>query len=42
MGATESDIENAMKTIWSNRYDAYSENRGKVSHSKVEMSYIGG
>ena len=42
MGATESDIENAMKTIWSNRDDAYSENRGKVSHSKVEMSYIGG
>ncbi len=42
MGATESDIQNAMKTIWSNRDDAYSENRGKVSHSKVEMSYIGG
>jgi len=42
MGATESDLQNAMKTIWSSRDDAYSENRGKVNHAKVEMSFIGG
>jgi len=42
MGASEEDIRIAISSIWKNRDDAYSENRGKMEHSKVEMSYIGG
>ena len=42
MGASAEDIRTAISSIWKNRDDAYSENRGKMEHSKVEMSYIGG
>jgi len=42
MGASDEDIRIAISSIWKNRDDAYSENRGKMEHSKVEMSYIGG
>ena len=31
-----------VKTIWSKRSDAYSEQRGEESKPKVEMSFIGG
>lgn len=42
MGANESDIAQAVRSIWQGRDDAYSELRGKVAVEKVEMSYIGG
>ena len=41
------EIANAIETVWTNRFDRYSELRGQKNHrelakSKVEMSYIGG
>ncbi|DAC19405.1 MAG TPA: radical SAM protein, partial [Candidatus Poseidoniales archaeon] len=42
MGANQNEISKAVKTIWSKRSDAYSEQRGEESKPKVEMSFIGG
>ena len=42
MGASKSQIADAVRNIWSKRNDAYSENRGKITDNKVEMSFIGG
>ena len=42
MGASEADIAKAVRTIWTDREDAYSELRGIVKQEKIEMSYIGG
>jgi cyclic pyranopterin phosphate synthase len=42
MGASKEQIAEAVRNIWSKRDDAYSENRGKISNDKVEMSFIGG
>ena len=42
MGANQNEISKAVKTIWSKRTDAYSEQRGEESKPKVEMSFIGG
>ncbi|HIF45940.1 MAG TPA: GTP 3',8-cyclase MoaA [Candidatus Poseidoniales archaeon] len=42
MGASKDDLSKAISTIWNGRSDAYSEQRGSVEHTKVEMSYIGG
>jgi cyclic pyranopterin phosphate synthase len=42
MGANQNEINRAVKTIWSKRTDAYSEQRGEESKPKVEMSFIGG
>ena len=42
MGASKQQIADAVRSIWSARDDAYSENRGKVVDEKVEMSFIGG
>lgn len=42
MGASKEQIAEAVRSIWSKRDDAYSENRGKISNDKVEMSFIGG
>ena len=42
MGASKNQIADAVRNIWSKRNDAYSENRGKITDNKVEMSFIGG
>ena len=42
MDASKDQIADAVRNIWSKRDDAYSENRGKYSNEKVEMSFIGG
>ena len=42
MGASKQQIADAVRSIWSARDDAYSENRGKAVDEKVEMSFIGG
>jgi cyclic pyranopterin phosphate synthase len=44
MGASQEQIGDAISSIWENRNDNYSEQRGKVETTKdrVEMSYIGG
>ena len=44
MDADESDLEEAISTIWSKRKDRYSEERTQINPSskKVEMSFIGG
>ena len=42
MGASKNQIAEAVRNIWSKRDDAYSENRGKITENKVEMSFIGG
>jgi hypothetical protein len=31
-----------VRTIWTKRDDAYSQNRGQIDEDKVEMSFIGG
>lgn len=44
-GATQSEIKAAVRSIWTDRHDAYSEQRGRTTHQpseRVEMSYIGG
>ena len=42
MGATKEQIADAVRSIWSVRDDAYSQNRGNQVQEKVEMSFIGG
>ena len=42
MGATKEQIADAVRSIWSERDDAYSQNRGNQVQEKVEMSFIGG
>ena len=42
MGATKKQIADAVRSIWSTRDDAYSQNRGNQVREKVEMSFIGG
>ena len=42
MGATKEHIADAVRSIWSERDDAYSQNRGNQVQEKVEMSFIGG
>jgi len=42
MGANAVEISQAIRSIWENRDDAYSEKRGIIKQEKVEMSYIGG
>jgi len=42
MNATKEQIANAVRSIWSQRDDAYSQNRGKKVQEKIEMSFIGG
>jgi len=42
MGATKEHIADAVRSIWSTRDDAYSQNRGNQVQEKVEMSFIGG
>ena len=42
MDATKQQIAEAVRSIWSKRDDAYSQNRGEIADQKVEMSFIGG
>ena len=42
MDATKEQIADAVRSIWSERDDAYSQNRGNQVQEKVEMSFIGG
>ena len=42
MDATKEQIAEAVRSIWSQRDDAYSQNRGESLKEKVEMSFIGG
>ncbi|MGB1589689.1 MAG: GTP 3',8-cyclase MoaA [Candidatus Poseidoniaceae archaeon] len=42
MNATKEQIADAVRSIWSIRDDAYSQNRGNQVQEKVEMSFIGG
>ena len=42
MNATKEQIADAVRSIWSQRDDAYSQNRGKKVQEKIEMSFIGG
>ena len=42
MDATKEQIAEAVRSIWSKRDDAYSQNRGETEVDKVEMSFIGG
>jgi molybdenum cofactor biosynthesis enzyme MoaA len=42
MDATKEQIADAVRSIWSIRDDAYSQNRGNQVQEKVEMSFIGG
>ena len=42
MGANREQIAEAVRSIWSKRDDAYSQNRGENLNPKVEMSFIGG
>ena len=42
MDATKEQIAEAVRSIWSKRDDAYSQNRGESEVDKVEMSFIGG
>ena len=42
MDATKEQIAEAVRSIWSQRDDAYSQNRGESVKEKVEMSFIGG
>lgn len=42
-GASDDEIANALRSIWSARTDAYSEQRGRIhAGQRIEMSYIGG
>ncbi|DAC18939.1 MAG TPA: GTP 3',8-cyclase MoaA, partial [Candidatus Poseidoniaceae archaeon] len=44
-GASKQELSDALRTIWTERDDAYSEQRGAKngpSSERVEMSYIGG
>ena len=42
MNATKEQIADAVRSIWSIRDDAYSQNRENQVQEKVEMSFIGG
>jgi cyclic pyranopterin phosphate synthase len=44
MGASEKDVQNAVRSIWNRRDDTYSLERAqsKDTKPKVEMSFIGG
>ena len=42
MNASKDDIAEAVRSIWTKRDDAYSQNRGEADVDKVEMSFIGG
>ena len=42
MDASKEQIGEAVRSIWSKRDDAYSQNRGEMVDHKVEMSFIGG
>ena len=42
MDATKEQISEAVRSIWTKRDDAYSQNRGETEIDKVEMSFIGG
>lgn len=42
MDASREQIADAVRSIWSKRDDAYSQNRGNKVQEKVEMSFIGG
>ena len=42
MEASHEQIAEAVRSIWTKRDDAYSQNRGLIDHEKVEMSFIGG
>ena len=42
MNASQEQIAEAVRSIWTIRDDAYSQNRGLVDKEKVEMSFIGG
>ena len=44
MGASEKDVQNAVRSIWNRRDDTYSLERAKSKDAKpkVEMSFIGG
>ena len=42
MDASKEQIADAVRSIWSKRDDAYSQNRGNKVQEKVEMSFIGG
>ena len=42
MNASQNDIADAVRSIWTKRDDAYSQNRGEIDNERVEMSFIGG
>ena len=44
LGAEQNDLTAAIKAIWTNRNDRYSEQRSEhdLPVSKIEMSFIGG
>ena len=42
MDATREQIAEAVRSIWTVRDDAYSQNREIIDKEKVEMSFIGG
>ena len=42
MDASQEQIAEAVRSIWTIRDDAYSQSRGLVDKEKVEMSFIGG
>ena len=42
MNASQNDIAEAVRSIWTKRDDAYSQNRGEIDNERVEMSFIGG
>jgi hypothetical protein len=42
MNASQEQIADAVRSIWTIRDDAYSQNRGLVDKEKIEMSFIGG
>jgi cyclic pyranopterin phosphate synthase len=41
-GLNDDSIRSTVAALWNIRNDRYSEERGEVSHPKVEMSYLGG
>jgi cyclic pyranopterin phosphate synthase len=46
-GATDAEVDNFLRRIWSGRVDRYSDERAEIlatgeAREKIEMSYIGG
>jgi len=39
---SDEEVEDFLRNLWGARSDRYSEERGKVSQTKAEMSYLGG